>query len=105
MPTMSIALAAKSNKYGATHSTDNNESHNNKYGIDDWGNTKNNNHETDEIGLCGDPICVRTLSSHCSGPFKCISIQHGVLVTSCRWYSAPHPFTKLILIVHIFVSS
>lgn len=54
-------------------------------------------YETEEIGLCGDPICVSTLSSHCRGPCKWISIQHGVDVTSWRWYSAPHPFTKDIL--------
>ena len=62
-------------------------------------------YDTDDIGLCGEPICVKTLSSHCKGPFKWISIQHGVLVTSWRWYSAPHPLTKLMRIVHIFVSS
>lgn len=62
-------------------------------------------YDTELMALCGDPICVSTLSSHCSGPCKWISIQHGVLVTSCRWYSAPQPFTKLIRIVHIFVSS
>lgn len=38
--------------------------------------------DTELIALCGDPICVSTLSSHCSGPCKCISIQHGVDVTS-----------------------
>ena len=32
----------------------------------------------------GDSICMRTLSSHCRGPFRCISIQHGALVTVCR---------------------
>ena len=37
-----------------------------------------------EQGPRGDPICMRTLSSHCRGPFRCISIQHGVLVTVCR---------------------
>jgi hypothetical protein len=42
-------------------------------------------YETDEIGLCGEPIWVRTLSSHCNGPWRWISIQHGVLVTSWRW--------------------
>lgn len=52
----------------------------------------------------GEPICVRTLSSHCSGPFRCSSIQQGVLVTVCRLYSAPQPLTKLIRMVHILVS-
>ena len=47
--------------------------------------------------LEGDPIWVRTLSSHCRGPSRWISIQHGVDVTSCRWYSAPHPLTNDIL--------
>lgn len=55
-------------------------------------------------GNRGEPIWVRTRSSHCSGPFKCNSIQHGVEVTVCRLYSAPHPLTKDILIVHILVS-
>jgi hypothetical protein len=27
-------------------------------------------YDTDDIGLCGEPICVKTLSSHCKGPFK-----------------------------------
>lgn len=62
-------------------------------------------HETDEMGLCGDPIWVSTLSSHCKGPERCTSIQQGVEVTSWRWYSAPQPLTKLMRIVHIFVSS
>ena len=62
-------------------------------------------YDTDEIWLCGEPICVNTLSNHWRGPLRCISIQHGVLVTSCRWYSAPQPFTKLMRIEHIFVSS
>lgn len=35
-------------------------------------------------GNRGEPIWVRTRSSHCSGPFKCNSIQHGVEVTVCR---------------------
>lgn len=61
--------------------------------------------DTDEIGLWGEPIWVNTLSSHCSGPLRWISIQHGVLVTSCRWYSAPQPLTKLMRMVHILVSS
>lgn len=60
--------------------------------------------DMDEQGFLGDPICVSTLSSHCRGPFRCNSIQHGVDVTVCLLYSAPHPFTKLILIVHIRVS-
>lgn len=58
----------------------------------------------EEQGKRGEPICVSTLSSHCRGPFKCSSIQHGVEVTVCRRYSAPQPFTKLIRIVHIRVS-
>lgn len=62
-------------------------------------------HDTEEMGLCGDPIWVRTLSSHWSGPERCTSIQQGVEVTSWRWYSAPQPFTKLMRMVHIFVSS
>lgn len=37
-----------------------------------------------EQGSLGEPICVKTLSSHCSGPFRCISIQHGVLVIVWR---------------------
>lgn len=52
----------------------------------------------------GDPIWVNTLSNHCRGPFRWSSIQQGVLVTVCLRYSAPHPFTKLILMVHILVS-
>ena len=57
------------------------------------------------MGFLGEPIWVSTLSSHWRGPCRWISIQHGVEVTSCRWYSAPQPLTKLILIVHILVSS
>lgn len=41
-------------------------------------------YETEDIALCGDPMARKTLSNHCNGPFKWISIQHGVLVTSCR---------------------
>lgn len=52
----------------------------------------------------GDPIWVNTLSNHCRGPFRWSSIQQGVLVTVCLRYSAPQPFTKLILMVHILVS-
>ena len=52
--------------------------------------------------MLGLPICVRTLSSHCRGPCRWISIQHGVEVTSCLWYSAPQPFTKDILEGNIF---
>ena len=32
----------------------------------------------------GEPIWVRTLSSHWRGPLRCSSIQQGVLVTVCR---------------------
>ena len=42
----------------------------------------------DEQGRPGDPIWVRTRSSHCSGPFRWISIQLGVLVTVCRLHNA-----------------
>ena len=52
----------------------------------------------------GDSISLSTLSSHCRGPVKWISIQHGVLVTVCLLYSAPQPLTKLMRIVHIRVS-
>ena len=55
--------------------------------------------------LLGLPIWVSTLSSHWRGPCRWISIQQGVEVTSCLWYSAPQPFTKDILMVHILVSS
>ena len=41
-------------------------------------------HETLEQGTLGEPICLRTLSSHWRGPFKCISIQHGVDITVWR---------------------
>lgn len=34
--------------------------------------------------MLGEPIWVRTLSSHCRGPLRCSSIQQGVLVTVCR---------------------
>lgn len=51
-------------------------------------------HDTEDIGLFGAPIWVSTLSNHVNAPCKCISIQHGVEVTSCRWYSAPQPFTN-----------
>ena len=54
-------------------------------------------YETEVMWFEGDPIWVRTLSSHCKGPSKWISIQHGVEVTSWRWYSAPQPLTKDIL--------
>ena len=53
----------------------------------------------------GDPICWRTLSSHCSGPFRCNSIQQGVDLTVFLRYSSPHPFTKDILMVHILARS
>ena len=54
--------------------------------------------------MLGEPICVSTLSSHWSGPLRWTSIQQGVDVTVCRRYSAPHPLTKLIRMVHILVS-
>lgn len=47
----------------------------------------NNNNWCYDIELqatIGAPICVRTLSNHCNGPFRCSSIQHGVDVTVCR---------------------
>jgi hypothetical protein len=53
--------------------------------------------DTDEMALIGEPICTSTLSNHWRGPFRWISTQHGVLVTSWRWYSAPQPFTNDIL--------
>ena len=53
----------------------------------------------------GLPIWVSTLSNHWRGPCRWTSIQQGVEVTSCRWYSAPQPLTKDILMVHILVSS
>lgn len=49
----------------------------------------------------GDPICWRTLSSHCKGPLRWSSIQHGVDVTVFLLYSSPQPLTKDILMVHI----
>lgn len=53
--------------------------------------------DTEEMALIGDPICTSTLSNHWRGPFRWISTQQGVLVTSWRWYSAPQPFTNDIL--------
>ncbi|TNN63505.1 hypothetical protein EYF80_026247 [Liparis tanakae] len=44
-------------------------------------------YDTEEMGLWGDPICVRTLSSHCRGPCRCTSIQQGVLTTSKPWFT------------------
>lgn len=72
-----------------------------------WQNsvTHFNIYDTEVIGFIGEPICVRTLSNHCSGPWRWISIQHGVDVTSCRWYSAPQPLTNDMRIVQCFVSS
>ena len=55
----------------------------------------------DEHLMAGDPICVKTRSSHWRGPLRWSSIQHGVDVTVWRRYSAPQPLTKLILMVHI----
>lgn len=46
---------------------------------------------TEEMGLRDEPICLSTWSSHLSGPFRCTSIQQGVDVMSCRWYSWPQP--------------
>lgn len=65
----------------------------------------NMHHDIDEQGFEGDPICVSTLSSHWRGPLRWSSIQHGVLVTVCLRYSAPQPFTKDILIVHMRVNA
>lgn len=51
--------------------------------------------------MLGEPICVSTLSSHCRGPFRCSSIQQGVLVTVWRLkdterfdYSSPENLKK-----------
>lgn len=41
-------------------------------------------YDTLEQWMLGEPICVRTLSSHCKGPLRCSSIQQGVLVTVWR---------------------
>ena len=49
-----------------------------------WVAVRQNFHDILLHGMCDEPICVRTLSSHCRGPFRWISIQHGVLVTVCR---------------------
>lgn len=38
----------------------------------------------DEHLTAGEPICVRTRSSHCKGPLRWSSIQQGVDVTVCR---------------------
>lgn len=51
-------------------------------------------YETLEQRILGEPICVRTLSSHCSGPFKCSSIQQGVLVTVWRLRRQIHRKSK-----------
>lgn len=64
----------------------------------------NDNQDIELHGTRGDPICVKTRSNHCNGPFRCNSIQQGVLVTVWRRYSAPQPLTKLIRIVHILVN-
>ncbi len=39
-------------------------------------------HDTLDIGFLLDPMYLRHLSSHWRGPFKDISTQQGVLVTS-----------------------
>lgn len=41
-------------------------------------------YDTLEQRMEGEPIWVSTLSSHWRGPFRCSSIQQGVLVTVCR---------------------
>ena len=61
-------------------------------------------YDMEEHLMVGDPIWVRTLSSHWRGPLRCSSIQQGVEVTVCLRYSAPHPFTKLMRMVHMRVS-
>ena len=38
--------------------------------------------ETEEMGFLEEPMYLRQLSSHWRGPFRDISTQHGVLVTS-----------------------
>lgn len=48
-------------------------------------------------GIRGDPIWVRTLSSHCSGPFKCNSIQQGVEVTVWRLKDGQNIVNQFIL--------
>lgn len=62
-------------------------------------------YETLEMAWVGEPIWVSTLSSHWRAPLRWISIQHGVEVTSWRWYSAPHPFTNDMRMVHILTNS
>lgn len=46
--------------------------------------------------MLGEPICVRTLSSHCKGPFRCSSIQQGVLVTVWRLKSTERGIKAVI---------
>jgi len=45
-------------------------------------------HDMLEHGSRGEPIWISTRSSHCNGPFRWISIQHGVLVIVCRLTNA-----------------
>lgn len=61
-------------------------------------------HDMELQGTRGEPIWVSTRSSHCRGPLRCSSTQHGVEVTVWRRYSAPQPLTKLIRMVHMRVS-
>ena len=50
-------------------------------------------YETEEMWLLGLPIWVSTLSSHCRGPCRWISIQHGVEVTSWNSVHFRSPMT------------
>lgn len=58
-------------------------------------------YDTLEQWMLGEPICVRTLSSHCRGPLRCSSIQQGVLVTVWRLRSAEScHYWQLFIIDH-----
>lgn len=52
--------------------------------------------------MLGEPICVRTLSSHCKGPLRCSSIQQGVLVTVWR-LQGTEMHRSLLFLVNILI--
>lgn len=62
------------------------------------------NHDIELQAKRGEPICVRTLSNHCNGPFRWSSIQHGVDVTVCRLRTKPYYYIPILIFIQIHLN-